>query len=82
MKILITGHKGFIGSYLWKMIEESGVDVELDGIGGFVFGNLITVDYLPSSYDGWCFQVTKVEHNVSNADWKTKLACGFMRLIP
>ena len=32
MKILLTGHKGFIGSYLWKMIEESGVDVELDGI--------------------------------------------------
>ena len=32
MKILITGHKGFIGSYLWKMIEESGVDVELNGI--------------------------------------------------
>ena len=32
MKVLITGHKGFIGSYLWKMIEESGVDVELDGI--------------------------------------------------
>ena len=32
MNILITGHKGFIGSYLWKMIEESGVDVELDGI--------------------------------------------------
>ena len=32
MKVLITGHKGFIGSYLWKMIEESGVDVELNGI--------------------------------------------------
>ena len=32
MKVLITGHKGFIGSYLWKMIKESGVDVELDGI--------------------------------------------------
>ena len=32
MKILITGHKGFIGSYLWKMIEESGVDVQLHGI--------------------------------------------------
>ena len=32
MKILITGHKGFIVSYLLKMIEESGVDVELDGI--------------------------------------------------
>ena len=58
------------------------MDVELDGIGGFVFGNLITIDYLPSSYDGWCFQVTKVEHSVSNADWKTKLACGFMRKNP
>ena len=33
MKILITGHKGFIGSYLWNHIENSGVDgIELDGI--------------------------------------------------
>ena len=32
MKILITGHKGFIGSYLCKLIEETGVDVEIDGI--------------------------------------------------
>ena len=32
MKILITGHKGFIGSYLWNHIKNSGVDVELDGI--------------------------------------------------
>jgi len=32
MKILITGHKGFIGSYLWDHIKNSGVDVELDGI--------------------------------------------------
>ena len=54
MKILITGHKGFIGSYLWKMIEESGVDVELDGIdfpddiGDFNTGEIydvVTVSY-------------------------------------
>ena len=33
MKILITGHKGFIGSYLWDHIKNSGVDgIELDGI--------------------------------------------------
>ena len=33
MKILITGHKGFIGSYLWNHIENAGVTgVELDGI--------------------------------------------------
>jgi len=33
MKVLITGHKGFIGSYLWNHIENSGVDgIELDGI--------------------------------------------------
>jgi len=33
MKILITGHKGFIGSYLWNHIEKAGVTgVELDGI--------------------------------------------------
>ena len=32
MKILITGHKGFIGSYLWNHIKKSNPDVELDGI--------------------------------------------------
>jgi len=33
MKILITGHKGFIGSYLWNHIQKAGVTgVELDGI--------------------------------------------------
>ena len=58
------------------------LDVELDGIGGFTFGNLITTDYLPSQYDGYCFQITKVEHALDNADWKTTLACGFMRKNP
>ena len=52
MKILITGHKGFIGSYLWKMIEESGVDVELDGIdfpddiGDFNTGKILSLIHI------------------------------------
>ena len=58
------------------------LDVELDGIGGFTFGNLITTDYLPSQYDGYCFQITKVEQALDNSDWKTTLACGFMRKTP
>ena len=57
------------------------LDVELDGIGGFVFGNLITVSSLPNEYNGWSFQITKVEHKLSNADWSTNLSCGFMRKI-
>ena len=33
MKVLITGHKGFIGGYLWNHIKNSGVGgIELDGI--------------------------------------------------
>ena len=57
------------------------LSVEIDGIAGFTFGNLITSDYLPAEYDGFVFQITKVEHNVSNADWSTKLECGFMRKL-
>ena len=57
------------------------LSVEIDGIAGFTFGNLITSDYLPTEYDGFVFQITKVEHNVSNADWSTKLECGFMRKL-
>ena len=57
------------------------LSVELDGIGGFVFGNLITSDYLPKEYNGFQFQITKVEQTVTNADWTTTLDCGMMRKI-
>lgn len=57
------------------------LDVELDGIGGFVFGNMLTISSLPNEYNGWKFQITKVEHTVSNADWTTSLSCGMMRKI-
>tara|TARA_R100000231_G_scaffold134223_1_gene107603 strand:- start:122 stop:850 length:729 start_codon:yes stop_codon:yes gene_type:complete len=32
MKVLITGHKGFIGSYLWNYIQKHDSSIELDGI--------------------------------------------------
>ena len=57
------------------------LDLELDGIGGFTFGNLITINSLPNAYKGWYFQITKVEHTISNADWTTNLSCGMMRKI-
>jgi hypothetical protein len=57
------------------------LDLELDGIGGFTFGNLITINSLPAAYKDWFFQITKVEHTISNADWVTNLSCGMMRKI-
>jgi phage protein D len=53
----------------------------LDGIGGFTFGNLLTINSLPNAYKDWYFQITKVEHKISNADWTTNLSCGMMRKI-
>lgn len=31
-KVLITGHKGYIGQHLWKMIEQTRPDIELTGL--------------------------------------------------
>ena len=70
--------KKFVKTLTGKTIT---LDVELDGIGGFVFGNMITVSSLPSEYNGWLFQITKVDHSVSNADWTTTLSAGLMRKL-
>ena len=47
----------------------------LDGIEGFVFGNAITCNYLPSNYQQTqiCFTVTSVSHQISANDWTTTL---------
>jgi hypothetical protein len=47
----------------------------LDGIEGFLFGNVITTNYLPTLYQKTdvAFTVTKVEHNISANDWTTTL---------
>jgi UDP-glucose 4-epimerase len=31
-KVLITGHKGYIGQHLWRMIEKTRPDIELTGL--------------------------------------------------
>ena len=51
----------------------------IDGLEGFIFGNAITTNYLPSVYHDAtgqkvAFTITKVEHTVSNNDWTTTLS--------
>jgi len=47
----------------------------LDGIEGFVFGNVITTNYLPTIYkkSKVAFTITRVEHNIAANDWTTTL---------
>ena len=47
----------------------------LDGVEGFIFGNVITTNYLPQVYrnNKIAFTVTKVEQNISANDWTTTL---------
>ena len=51
--------------------------IELDGIYGFRFGDLIQTTFTPSQYRGAglrpCFTVTKVTHVIQNNDWSTSL---------
>jgi len=55
----------------------------LDGIEGFIFGNAITCNYLPTIYrkDEFAFTVTKVEQNIASNDWTTTLST-VMRSLP
>jgi hypothetical protein len=51
----------------------------IDGLEGFIFGNAITTNYLPSVYHDAtgqkvAFTITKVEHTISNNDWTTTLS--------
>jgi hypothetical protein len=54
----------------------------LDGIEGFIFGNSITCNYLPSIYrdknTARCgFTVTKVHHSIQRNDWTTTIDTCF-----
>lgn len=56
------------------MIYPVELSLTIDGISGFRFGDIITVDYLPKNYrDAMVFVVTKVEHDISDNDWQTSL---------
>jgi len=55
--------------------------VTVDGFSGFIWGNVISLDYLPSRYTNKVyFQITKVKHSISNTDWTTNIET-VMRLI-
>jgi len=46
----------------------------LDGIGGFKFGQYITHPRIPKEVrDSFRFQITAVEHDLSDGDWKTTI---------
>ena len=47
----------------------------LDGVSGFVFGNAVTTNYLPTTFQQakMCFTVKNVEHTISENDWTTSL---------
>jgi hypothetical protein len=47
----------------------------LDGVNGFLFGNAVTTNYLPTAFTNakMCFTVKNVEHNISQNDWTTTL---------
>ena len=81
-------------NYMWRDIERRAegygffaktpvpyplsVEIALDGIEGFHFGDTITSDYLPERYrlNGGArvvFTVTKYTHTIKENDWQTDL---------
>jgi hypothetical protein len=55
---------------------------KLDGIEGFQFGNVISVDYLPDMYKNDCyFMITGISHDISRDGWTTHFDTQF-RIIP
>ena len=72
-----VAHQGWIFSRLYP-IE---LQLKLDGISGFLYGNKIDVlNALPSRYsDTVYFTITKIEHEVADNDWVTTIT-GIARL--
>lgn len=67
-----------------KLLEPTpfplSVEIAIDGIEGFSFGDTITSDYLPSRYRleqgaRVVFTVTKYTHTIKGNDWQTDLSC-------
>ncbi len=50
------------------------VSLTFDGIGGFSYAQLITVDALPEKYkSSYMYQIVGVEHDVTYGDWTTTI---------
>jgi hypothetical protein len=57
------------------MIMPFDFSFTLDGIGGFVFGQIVSSDRIPERLrNGLIWQVTSVEHNITPNDWTTKVS--------
>jgi hypothetical protein len=57
------------------MIMPFDFNFTLDGIGGFVFGQIVSSDRIPQRLrEGFDWQVTSVEHNITPNDWTTKVS--------
>jgi hypothetical protein len=86
LETIIMNLKRYLADIHFKLDQESiskklipfPVDftATLDGINGFVFGNAVTTNYLPTVYkqEKIVFTVTKVEHAVTKNDWTTTLS--------
>ena len=56
------------------MVMPFEFSITVDGIGGFEFGQVVTCDRIPAAQrDGYDWQVTAVEHNVTPQDWTTTI---------
>lgn len=50
------------------------VSLTFDGIGGFSYAQLISVDALPSRYkERYMYQIVAVDHDISYGDWTTTI---------
>lgn len=51
------------------------LSLTLDGIDGFVFGDIISITYLPQRWsDDIVFMIKSVTHEISNDDWVTSIS--------
>jgi len=57
-----------------KAVMPFQLGITITGIGGFTFGQLVTLDRLPGTLKSKiAYQVTAVEHSISPEDWTTKI---------
>jgi hypothetical protein len=61
--------------WLNKVIYPVDLNITIDGVSGFTFGNVITTNLIPLRYRnaGMVFTVTKVDHKISPGAWETTL---------
>lgn len=51
------------------------IEFEMDGIYGLRFGDVLQFEPLPNAYQQAVFIIYKIQHIISDNDWKTKVTC-------